>query len=205
MDWVTRPAPLNDRFRRHHPRLHAGAVQHAALLPGHVRRYRQRAGMQRGPSAAPDRMKRHAYVLAFNLGRIRCLRVFGLLAGTTGGVLFDNLDPTLWRRVASAVAGLSLILTGLYPVAGSMRYAGSISSADTVAPHRTDWTASVAGTYAGSSVRRRSGLGLAAVRAGILFLCTGRAAGDAMTGALFMLAFGLGTIPGCRRPAFSVA
>ena len=25
-----------------------------------------------------------------------------------------------------------------------------------------------------------------------------------MTGALFMLAFGLGTIPGCRRPAFSV-
>ena len=125
MDWVTRPAPLNDRFRRHHPRLHAGAVQHAAP-PGHVRRYRQRAGVQRGPSAAPDRMKRHAYVLAFNLGRISVYGFLGCSPAPPVVSCSTTSNPTLWRRVASAVAGLSLMPTGLYTRWLSMRYAGRV-------------------------------------------------------------------------------
>ncbi len=150
-------------------------------------------------SADPDRLKRHGYVLAFNLGRISVYGFLGLLAGATGGAVFDNLDPTLWRRTASAVAGLSLILTGLYLggwVAAVRRvdFAGRIlwrriePIGRRLLPVRTPAAALAAGLVWGW------------LPCGLVYYSLVLAAplGSAMTGALFMLAFGLGTVPGMQ-------
>ena len=151
------------------------------------------------PSAAPDRMKRHAYVLAFNLGRISVYGFLGLLAGTTGGVLFDNLDPTLWRRVASAVAGLSLILTGLY-LGGWVHAVRRVDFICRILWRRIEPIGRRLLPVRTPAAAFAAGLVWGWLPCGLVYYSLVLAAplGDAMTGALFMLAFGLGTIPGMQ-------
>lgn len=149
------------------------------------------------PSVGSDRGKRHLYVLLFNLGRVLVYGFLGLLAGATGGAVFDQLDPTIWRRTASAVAGISLILTGIYlggwvPMVRRIDFLGRSlwrwiePVGRRFLPVRTPTAALAAGLVWGW------------LPCGLVYylLLIAAPLGNAVSGALFMLAFGLGTIPG---------
>lgn len=146
---------------------------------------------------AGDRPRRGLFVLLFNLGRISVYTLLGLVAGATGGALFESLDPTVWRRVASAAAGIGLVLTGLYlggwvPALRRIDFLGRPlwrriePLGRRLLPVRTPWAALGAGLVWGW------------LPCGLVYYLLVMAApqGDALGGALFMLAFGIGTLPG---------
>lgn len=149
------------------------------------------------PSVDFDGGRRHGYVLLFNLGRISVYGLLGLVAGVTGAAVFENLDPMIWRRTASAVAGISLILTGLY-LGGWATFVRRIDflgrslwrkiepAGRRFLPVRTP-TAALA-----------TGLVWGWLPCGLVYysLLIAAPLGNAASGALFMLAFGLGTVPG---------
>jgi sulfite exporter TauE/SafE len=71
-----------------------------------------------GLSLAPDIRTRGGrlalYSLAYNLGRISSYMLAGLLAGWAGAALIQSLDPAHGWSMLRAVAGVILILLGLY-------------------------------------------------------------------------------------------
>ena len=149
------------------------------------------------PAVHTDALRRNFYVLFFNLGRIVIYCAFGLLAGATGGALFESLDPTVWRRGASAIAGISLMLTGLYlggwvsavrrmDLLGRSLWRKIEPVGRRLLPVRTPSAALAAGLVWGW------------LPCGLVYysLMVAAPLGDALSGALFMLAFGLGTLPG---------
>ena len=140
---------------------------------------------------------RNGFVLLFSLGRISVYGLLGLVTGATGGALFDSLDPTLWRRTASAIAGISLVLTGLYlggwiatvrqiDLLGSRLWRRMEPLGRRLLPVRTAPAALAAGLVWGW------------LPCGLVYyaLLLALPQGNAAAGAFFMLAFGLGTLPG---------
>lgn len=68
-------------------------------LPGEIR--------QRPPTVL-------SYVLAYNLGRVLTYGLLGLIVGLSGQWIGSGLDPDQWRQVASLLAAVAMILSGLY-------------------------------------------------------------------------------------------
>lgn len=54
------------------------------------------------------------YVLLYNLGRILVYVVLGLLVGAGGQLLGWEIGDELWRQIAGGLAALTLILVGFY-------------------------------------------------------------------------------------------
>ncbi|MFZ5556594.1 MAG: sulfite exporter TauE/SafE family protein [Pseudomonadota bacterium] len=139
---------------------------------------------------------RIAYQLAYNGGRIASYTVLGALAGAVGagGLLAGGVLPV--QQVLFVVANLMLIALGLSMAGwwqgvavlergGRALWTRMQPLAARVLPVRTLPGAFVAGTVWGW------------LPCGLVYsvLFTALMSGDALTGALIMLAFGLGTLP----------
>lgn len=139
---------------------------------------------------------RIAYQLAYNGGRIASYTVLGALAGAVGagGLLAGGVLPV--QQVLFVVANLMLIALGLYMAGwwqgvavlergGRALWTRMQPLAARVLPVRTLPGAFIAGTVWGW------------LPCGLVYsvLFTALMSGDAVTGALIMLAFGLGTLP----------
>jgi len=142
-------------------------------------------------------LQRNLYILFFNLGRVLVYVMFGLVAGATGGALFETLDPTVWRRTASAVAGISLILAGLY-LGGWVPMVRRIDLLGRSLWRRIEPVGRRFLPVRTPSAALAAGLVWGWLPCGLVYysLMVAAPLGDAMSGALFMLAFGLGTLPG---------
>jgi sulfite exporter TauE/SafE len=137
------------------------------------------------------------FVLAYNLGRLLTYAVLGLAAGAIGGLIATRVDPAAWRLSSGLLAALTLGLVGLYLTG----WASWVRQIDRL----------------GSGLWRRVGpfgrrllppRGMpSAVLAGMIWgllpcglvyyaLLLALPVGSATGGALFMLAFGIGTLPG---------
>ncbi len=136
------------------------------------------------------------FVMLYNLGRILIYVVLGVAAGFTGQLLGDGLDGAVWRQVASVVAAITIILIGLYltgwfPILRNMdRLGGAVWSrlepvGRKLLPVRTPLSAFLAGLVWGW------------LPCGLVYyaLILALPLGDPIMSGLFMLAFGLGTMP----------
>jgi len=136
------------------------------------------------------------FVLLYNLGRISIYVVLGVAAGFTGQLLGDGIDGTVWRQVASVVAAVTIILIGLYltgwvPWLRNMdRLGGGVwrlvePFGRRLLPVRTPVAALLAGLVWGW------------LPCGLVYyaLILALPLSDPVMSGLFMLAFGLGTMP----------
>ncbi len=136
------------------------------------------------------------FVLLYNLGRISIYVILGVAVGFTGQLLGDGLDGTAWRQVASIIAAVTIILIGLYltgwvPWLRNMdRLGGGLwrliePVGRRLLPVRTPTAALLAGLVWGW------------LPCGLVYyaLILALPMSDPVMSGLFMLAFGLGTVP----------
>lgn len=141
--------------------------------------------------------RRNSLVLGYNLGRILVYTLLGLLGGLGGSLLGASLDTALWRTVANLIAALSLILIGIYlggwiPQVRSVdRIGGRIWHLVQPIGRRFLPVRTLGGALA-------SGFIWGWIPCGLVYyaLVLSVPLGDPLRGALFMLAFGAGTLPG---------
>ncbi len=137
-----------------------------------------------------------AFTLAYNLGRITSYGAAGALAGLLGTQFYELLSSSHAHLIALFVAGTFMVALGLYltgwtqvlaPVerVGGLLWRRIEPVARRLLPVRTLWHA--------------LGLGLlwGWLPCGLVYsaLVLAMASGDPLLGALFMVAFGLGTLP----------
>lgn len=136
------------------------------------------------------------FVMLYNMGRILIYVVLGMAVGFTGQLLGDGLDGAVWRQVASVLAAITIILIGLYltgwfPVLRNMdRLGGAMWKriepvGRKLLPVRTPLAAFLAGLVWGW------------LPCGLVYyaLILALPLSDPIMSGLFMLAFGLGTLP----------
>jgi sulfite exporter TauE/SafE len=136
------------------------------------------------------------YVLLYNLGRILVYVLLGLLVGAGGRLLGWGVGDELWRQVAGAVAAVTLVLVGLYltdwfPPLRRMDRLGNFlwrrlePVARRILPIRN---------YPGALL---AGLVWGWLPCGLVYyaLFLTLPLGSSWKSGLFMLAFGLGTLP----------
>ncbi len=136
------------------------------------------------------------FVTLYNLGRMLIYVVLGVAVGFTGQLLGDSLDGALWRQVASVVAAITIILIGLYltgwvPMLRNMdRLGGAVWKriepvGRRLLPVRTLPAAFLAGLVWGW------------LPCGLVYyaLILALPLGDPVMSGMFMLVFGLGTMP----------
>lgn len=139
---------------------------------------------------------RNSFILLFNLGRILTYTTLGLVSGFVGNSLGANLDPTYWRIGANLLAGLSMILLGLYlaerfswvrsiDVVGAKLWKRLQPVTLSLLPITTPGRALVCGAVWGW------------LPCGLVYyaLILALSIGDMVSSALFMFIFGLGTMP----------
>lgn len=136
------------------------------------------------------------FVMLYNIGRILIYIVLGVAVGFTGQLLGDGLDDTVWRQAASIVAAITIIMIGLYltgwvPVLRNMdRLGGAVwrriePIGRRLLPVKTMPAAFLAGLVWGW------------LPCGLVYyaLILALPLGDPLLSGMFMLAFGLGTLP----------
>lgn len=136
------------------------------------------------------------FVMLYNIGRILIYIVLGVAVGFTGQLMGDGLDGAVWRQVASIVAAITIILIGLYltgwvPVLRNMdRLGGAVwrriePFGRRLLPVKTLPAAFMAGLVWGW------------LPCGLVYyaLILALPLGDPLLSGMFMLAFGLGTLP----------
>ena len=136
------------------------------------------------------------FVMLYNTGRILTYIVLGTAVGFSGQLLGNGLDDPLWRQVASIVAAVTIILIGLYltgwvPILRNMdRLGGAVWKriepvGRRLLPVRTPLAAFLAGLVWGW------------LPCGLVYyaLILALPLGDPVMSAMFMLCFGLGTLP----------
>ena len=136
------------------------------------------------------------YVLLYNLGRILVYVLLGLLVGAGGQLLGWEIGDELWRQIAGGIAALTLILVGLYltdwfPPLRRMDRMGNFlwrrlePLGRRVLPIRSHSGALLAGLIWGW------------LPCGLVYyaLFLTLPLGNPWKGGLFMLVFGLGTLP----------
>ncbi len=145
----------------------------------------------------PDRRPSAAYVTLFNAGRVSSYIVAGLLCGLLGSGIADLIQAFHGQQILQGLAALILILIGLY-IAGWLPQLSRIETTGMLLwKHLQPLTGrllpidSTAKAYA-------SGLIWGWLPCGLVYsvLLWNLANADALTSALNMLAFGLGTLPG---------
>lgn len=136
------------------------------------------------------------FVMLYNTGRILTYIVLGVAIGFSGQLLGEGLDGTVWRQVASIVAAITIIMIGLYltgwvPILRNMdRLGGAVWKriepvGRRLLPVRTLPSAFLAGLVWGW------------LPCGLVYyaLILALPLGDPVMSGVFMLAFGLGTLP----------
>lgn len=136
------------------------------------------------------------FVVLYNLGRVLTYVFLGVIVGFTGQQLGNTLEGEVWRQVASVVAAITIILIGLYltgwvPVLRNMdRLGGGLwrllePIGRRLLPVRTPQAAFLSGLIWGW------------LPCGLVYyaLILALPLGDPVMSGLFMLIFGLGTLP----------
>lgn len=136
------------------------------------------------------------FVVLYNLGRVLTYVFMGVLIGFTGQLLGDTLQGDAWRQIVSIVAAITIILIGLYltgwiPVLRNMdRLGGGLWKllepiGRRLLPVRTPQAAFLSGLIWGW------------LPCGLVYyaLILALPLGDPVMSGLFMLVFGLGTLP----------
>ena len=146
-----------------------------------------------------DALKRNGYILLFNLGRVSMYGVFGLIVGAGGASLVGLIDPSLWRKLAAAVAGISMILIGIY-LGGWLPSVRRVDLLGRGIWHRMQPLARRLIPIDGPGKALAAGLVWGWLPCGLVYyaLLVAAPLGGAVDGALFMMAFGLGTLPGMQ-------
>ncbi len=149
------------------------------------------------PSEVREGMGRFLlFVALYNLGRILTYVFMGVIIGFTGQLLGDTLQGEAWRQVASVVAAITIILIGLYltgwiPQLRNMdRLGGGLWKllepiGRRLLPVRTPQAAFLSGLIWGW------------LPCGLVYyaLILAMPLSDPIMSGLFMLVFGLGTLP----------
>lgn len=149
------------------------------------------------PAVRAARWRLLSYVGAYNIGRIVSYALAGALFGAFGQRLFQALSPSYGHLLLQGLAALVLASIGLYLAGWFPRFAGIESLGAPLwrwleplgrrlLPVRSPAHALLFGAIWGW-------LPCGLVYSALLWTST---AGDAQTGALTMLAFGAGTLPG---------
>ncbi len=143
-----------------------------------------------------DAFLRNGYVLLFNLGRIAMYGVFGLVIGAGGAGLLERVDPIAWRRLASTIAGISLILIGIY-LGGWLPTVRRIDLLGRGLWRRIQPLTRRLFPISNPGSALAAGLLWGWLPCGLVYYALLIAAplGGASQGASFMLAFGMGTLP----------
>jgi sulfite exporter TauE/SafE len=181
MEWLPLTAAfLIGLFGSGHCVAMCGGIVGALSLPGRERGARERL----------------LHPLAYHGGRLTSYAVAGALAGLLGSAATPWLDPALAARVASWLSALFLVLLGLY-LTGAATVLGFLERAAgplwrRVEPLGRRWLPIRHGGHAWLAGLVWGWLPCGMVYA-VLSLSLG--AGDALSGAARMLAFGLGTVP----------
>lgn len=151
----------------------------------------------RAVAASP--LRRNGYIMLYNVGRITTYATLGIIAGLGGGLVSDAFDPGHWHKLAAVAAGLSLVLAGIYlggwvsavrqidlAGRGLWRYIEPVGRR--MLPIRSPATALGAGLVWGW------------LPCGLVYyaLLTAAPMADPLAAAVFMTAFGLGTVPGMQ-------
>lgn len=136
------------------------------------------------------------YITAYNLGRLSSYALAGALAGGLGHELFNLISPQNGHLILQAIGstvmiGIGLYLAGWFPAFARIEHLGRPlwsrvePLAQKLLPVRTPFHAFFFGLLWGW------------LPCGLVYstLLLSTSAGDAVKGTLFMLAFGLGTIP----------
>lgn len=146
--------------------------------------------------AAAKKTGRWPFALAYNAGRIASYTVAGALAGAVGqGALALRAGPAA-QQVMLAAAGMSMLLLALY-VSG---FAGVVRGVEAAGARAWRHIQPYSRWFLPADTLPRA-LGLGALwgwlPCGMVYgvLLTALATGDALHGALVMLAFGFGTLP----------
>lgn len=155
------------------------------------------------PEIRRDPRRMRPYQLTYNLARLGGYTLAGALFGALGAVLADVESLPLLRRLLQALAGVMMILLGLQLAGWSSILTGVERLgarfwrrlepvARTLLPVRTPGQAALIGFL------------WAWLPCGLVYsvLIMAMASTDALTGALIMLAFGLGTLPTLLGLAF---
>ncbi len=137
-----------------------------------------------------------SFVVLYNLGRVLTYVFMGVVIGFTGQLLGDGLGGEEWRQAASIVAAVTIILIGLYltgwvPFLRHMdRLGGGVwrllePFGRKMLPVRTPLAAFLSGLVWGW------------LPCGLVYyaLILALPLGDPVMGGLFMLVFGIGTMP----------
>lgn len=148
------------------------------------------------PAAAGKPSGRWRFALAYNAGRIASYTVAGALVGAVGqGALALRAGPAA-QQVMLAAAGVSMLLLALY-VSG---FGSVVRGMEAAGARAWRYVQPCSRWFLPANTLPRA-LGLGALwgwlPCGMVYgvLLTALAAGDAVEGALIMLAFGLGTLP----------
>lgn len=150
-------------------------------------------------SVVASPLRRNGYIFLYNLGRIATYALLGMVAGAGGGLLIGIADPAAAQRFAGVVAGSSLALAGLYlggwvpavrrvDLAGQWLWRGIQPIGRRLLPIRSPLGALAAGLAWGW------------LPCGLVYyaLLTAAPLANPWTAAMFMVAFGLGTVPGMQ-------
>lgn len=151
-------------------------------------------GIPQQTAAQP--LKRNSLVLLFNVGRTLSYGVMGLIAGIVGSGLAASINPEAWRTTASIAAAASLILLGLYLT----DWFPQIKKIDLLGKHLWRKLQPLSRHFIPVSSPARalnSGLVWGWLPCGLVYyaLILAITLGNPVSSALFMLTFGLGTLP----------
>ncbi len=143
-----------------------------------------------------ERARMIGYALAYNLGRITSYGIAGAIAGFIGTRFFGLISSTHAHWIALVAAGGFMIALGLYLI-GWTRLLAPVERAGGVLWRRVEPVARR--LLPVRSLGHALGLGLlwGWLPCGLVYsaLVLALASGDPLLGGLFMVAFGLGTLP----------
>jgi len=137
------------------------------------------------------------YVLAYNLGRLATYGLLGLLTGTAGHWLGQGTDPAAWQLGSGLFATAILVLIGLY-LTGWAPWVRQVDRLGSGLWRRVEPLGRRLLGVRSMPSALLSGMVWGLLPCGLVYyaLMLTLALADPARGAAFMLAFGLGTMPG---------
>ncbi len=144
-----------------------------------------------------NRIRLYSYVASYNLGRISSYTIAGVIAGSISSTLMSNLSIEYGHLVLRALAAIVLITFGLY-LSGLFPKLQILESIGGIVWRRLQPL--TRNYFPVRTVRRAFCFGLiwGWLPCGLVYsaLLWATASGDPVLGGIYMLAFGLGTLPG---------